>query len=51
MTVFDWIAIIIVLGGTIAFTIVLLVIAWSVFEGTQLGEYILEKLKKDDEEE
>lgn len=50
MTVYDIIAIIIVLGGASAFTILLLVVAWSVFEDTQLGEYLLKKLKKEDEE-
>lgn len=50
MTVFDWIAIIVAIGLISAFIILLLVVAWSVFEDTQLGEYFLEKLKEDKNE-
>lgn len=50
MTVFDLIAIIVAIGVFGACIILLLVLAWSMFEDTKLGEYFLEKLEKDEEE-
>ena len=50
MTVAEWIAIIVAIGLVTTCTITLLAIAWSVFEDTKLGEYLVDKLKERKEE-
>ena len=51
MTVYDIIAIILALGLIGTFFITLLIVAWSMFEDTQLGEHLLDKLLNEDKEE
>ena len=51
MTVFDVILIIFGIGLVSASSIAFLAIAFSIFEDTKLGEYLLNKLLKEDKEE
>jgi hypothetical protein len=51
MTVLDVILSIFGIGLVSTCSIAFLAIAFSLFEDTKLGEYLLEKLKKDDDEE
>lgn len=51
MTVFDVIVFIFGIGLVSTCFISFLVLAWSMFEETKLGEYLLDKLLKEDKEE